>query len=293
MIRAALLLALLPSVAFAESGAILEKIRATGQITVGVREASAPFNFIDDHGQNAGFGWEISQRIVAQIKDTLQLPALEVKTFILNPQTRVALIANRTVDLECSSTTNNEQRQHQVAFSDSYFIVGTRLLTRKDSGINDFDDLRGKRVVVEAGTTSERLLRQLNSAEKMNIDILLSKDTAANFMTVETGRATASMGDDIMFHGNIATASDPSAWKVTGVPRTYEAYGCMMGKGDPEFKAIADKVIAGMQTSGEMRVLYDKYFNSPINVRGGINLALPLSRENTELYRAPSDKPLQ
>ena len=293
MIRAILLLALLPTVALAEPGPILEKIRATGHITIGVREASAPFNFIDDNGQNAGFGWEISQRIVAQIKEALQLPALDVKTFILNPQTRVALIANGTVDLECSSTTNNEQRQHQVAFSDNYFIVGTRLLTRKDSGINDFDDLRGKRVVVEAGTTSERLLRQLNSAEKMNIDILLSRDTAANFMTVETGRAAASMGDDIMFHGNIATANDPAAWKVTGVPRTYEAYGCMLGKGDPGFKGIADKVIAGMQTSGEMRALYDKYFNSPINVRGGVNLALPLSRENTELYRAPSDKPLQ
>lgn len=292
MIRKFLLLALLPSIALADSGA-LEKIRTTGQITVGIREAAAPFNYIDDKGHNAGFGWEISQRIVERVKAVLGLPDLRVNTFILNPQTRVALIANGTVDLECSATTNNEQRRHQVAFSNNYFIVGTRLLTRKDSGIDDFGDLRGKRVVVEAGTTSERLLRQLDSAEKMNIGILLSKDTAANFMTVATGRAVASMGDDVMFYGDIATSGNPEAWKVTGTARSNEAYGCMMGKGDAGLKAIADTVIADMQTSGEMRVLYDKYFNSPISVRGGVNLQLPLSSQNSELYSSPSDKPLQ
>jgi glutamate/aspartate transport system substrate-binding protein len=292
MIRKLLLLALIPTIALADSGA-LEKIRATGQITVGIREAAAPFSYIDDKGDNAGFGWEISQRIVERIKAVLGLPNLRVSTFILNPQTRVALIANGTVDLECSATTNNEQRRHQVAFSNNYFIVGTRLLTRKDSGIDDYTDLRGKRVVVEAGTTSERLLRQLNSAQKMDIGILLSKDTAANFMTLATGRAVASMGDDVMFYGDIATSGNPEAWKVTGTPRSYEAYGCMMSKGDARLKAIADQVVADMQTSGEMHVLYDKYFNSPIKVRGGVNLQLPLSRQNTELYRSPSDTPLQ
>lgn len=286
-------LTLASQLALADTTGTLDKMRATGEITLGTREASTPFNFIDDSGQHAGFGWEISQRIAERAKQKLGLSELKINTLNLTPQTRIALVANQTVDLECSSTTNNLERQKQVAFSNTFFVVGTKLLTKKDSGIKDFSDLKGKTVVVEAGTTSERLLRIYNTEQKMGINILLSKDTISNFTTVETGRAAASMGDDIIFYGNIATAKKPELWTVTGTPQTLEAYGCMMRKDDPEFKALADGVIAEMQKSGEMTALYNKYFNTRINVSGGLEIHAPLSAENTALYQNPNDKALQ
>ncbi len=277
----------------AQTTGTLDKIKATGEITLGTREASTPFNFLDDSGNHAGFGWEISQRIAERAKQALGLPALTIKTLNLTPQTRIPLVANETVDLECSSTTNNLQRQQQVAFSNTFFVVGTRLLTRKDSGIHDFADLKGKTVVVEAGTTSERLLRTLNTEKNLGVSILLSKDTISNFTTVETGRAVASMGDDIIFYGNIALAKKPDLWTVVGTPQSLEAYGCMMRKDDPEFKKLADGVIIEMQKSGEMNKLYDKYFNTRINVSGGMEIPAPLSNENAQLYKNPNDKAFQ
>jgi glutamate/aspartate transport system substrate-binding protein len=283
--KAALLIAaLLPAAAFAESAGTLDKVRATGQITIGTREASTPFNFIDDDGRYSGLGWDISQRVVERLRLTLDQPGLIIRTFPLNPQTRVALVANHTVDLECSSTTNTPERQRQVSFSTDYFIAGTRLLTHKDSDINDISDLRGKKVVVEAGTTAERLLRSLNSKNATGVNILLSKDTISNFAMLETGRADASLGDDIIFFGNIALAKNPTDWKVAGTPQSIEAYGCMMRKGDAKFKAIVDAVIRDMRNSGEMYTLYNKYFSEKIKVRGGMTLNIPLSSENEPLY---------
>lgn len=292
-IIAAIPLLLAAQLVAAQTTGTLDKIKATGAITLGTREASTPFNFIDDSGKQAGFGWEISQRIAERAKQELGLSALEIKTLNLTPQTRIPLVANETVDLECSSTTNNMQRQQQVAFSNTFFVVGTRLLTRKDSGIHDFADLKGKTVVVEAGTTSERLLRTLNTEKNLGVSILLSKDTISNFTTVETGRAVASMGDDIIFYGNIALAKKPDLWTVVGTPQSLEAYGCMMRKDDPEFKKLADGVIAEMQKSGEMNKLYDKYFNTRINVSGGMEIPAPLSSENALLYKNPNDKAFQ
>lgn len=223
-------LCLMSHLSFADNSGTLDKIKATGAITLGTREASTPFNYVDDQGQHAGFGWEISQRIAERAKQQLGLERLQINTLNLTPQTRIPLVANQTVDIECSSTTNNLERQKQVAFSNTFFVVGTRLLTRKDSGVKDFSDLKGKNVVVEAGTTSERLLRTLNTQQNLGINVLLSKDTISNFTTVETGRAVASMGDDIIFYGNIAIAKHPDQWTVTGTPQTLEAYGCMLRK---------------------------------------------------------------
>lgn len=286
-------LLLVAQLTMAQTTGTLDKIKATGAITLGTREASTPFNFIDDSGNHAGFGWEISLRIAKRAQQEAGLADLQINTLNLTPQTRIPLVANQTVDLECSSTTNNTERQKQVSFSNTFFVVGTRLLTRKDSGIHDFADLKGKTVVVEAGTTSERLLRTLNSEKDLGISILLSKDTISNFTTVETGRAVASMGDDIIFYGNIATAKKPDLWTVVGTPQSLEAYGCMMRKDDPAFKKLADSVIAEMQKTGEMHKLYDKYFNTRINVNGGLEIPAPLSTENAHLYQNPNDRAFQ
>lgn len=270
----------------------LDKIRQTGTITLGTRQASVPFNYLDDDQQHAGYSWEIANRVVDAVRKELKLPGLQVKTLTLTPQTRIPLVANQTVDLECSSTTHNLERGRQVSFSNTFFIVGARLLVRKDSGIQDWDDVTNKRVIVSGGTTAERLLRKLNSDKRWDIDILTAKDINENFMMVETGRAVASVQDDIILFSNIARAREPHAWEVVGAPLQREAYACMLRKGDVAFKQLVDDVIADMMTSGEMERLYTKYFQSRIAVKGGININQPLSEDMRELFENPNDRVL-
>jgi glutamate/aspartate transport system substrate-binding protein len=273
----------------ARQASTLDKIRQTGTITLGTREASIPFNYLDDDQEHAGFSWEIANRVVDAVKQELKLPDLAVKMMTVTPQTRIPLVANQTVDLECSSTTHNLEREQQVSFSNTFFIVGARLLVRKDSGIQDWPDVANKRVIVSSGTTAARLLRKLNSDKRWDIDILLAKDINENFMMVETGRAVASVQDDIILYSNIARARDPQAWEVVGAPLQREAYACMLRKGDAEFKRLVDDVIAGMMTSGEMARLYTKYFQTTINVRGGLSIDQPLSEDMRELFKDPND----
>jgi len=270
----------------------LKKIKDTGTITVATRGASIPFNYLDDNNKQAGFAWEISQRVVEQVKKDLKLAKLEVKTLEVTPQTRIPLVANQTVDLECSSTTNNAERQNQVSFSTTFFVVGARLLVRKSSGIKHWSDLVGQNVVVSAGTTAERMLRQLNEKNKWGINIILAKDINENFLTVETGRAVAATQDDIILFSNIARARNPADWEVVGVPQQKEAYGCMLRKGDVTFKKLVDGVITGMMRSGEFASLYEKYFLKPIAVKGNVTVNFPMSPDMQELMRHPNDQPL-
>lgn len=270
----------------------LAKIRDTGVITLATRTASIPFNYLDDNNRQAGYAWEIAQNVVDRVKKDLKLPALKVKTMEVTPQTRIPLVANQTVDLECSSTTNNLERQRQVSFSNTFFVVGSRLLVRKDSGIKHWADLVGKNLVVSAGTTSERLIRQLNEKNGWGINIVLAKDINENFLVVETGRAQAAMQDDIILYSNIARARDPQKWEVVGVAQAQEAYGCMMRKDDPQFKGLVDDVIAKMMKSGEMEKLYTKYFLSKIDVKGGVTVGFPMQQTTRELYANPNDKAL-
>lgn len=270
----------------------LKKIKDTGTITLATRAASIPFNYLDDKNQQAGYAWEIALRVADRVKTELKMDKLEIRRMEVTPQTRIPLVANQTVDLECSSTTNNLERQNQVSFSNSFYVVGARLLVRKNSGIKHWADLIGKNVVVSAGTTSERLLRQLNERNGWGINIVLAKDINENFLTVETGRAVASMQDDVILYSNIARARNPGDWEVVGIPQHREAYGCMLRKGDAAFKKLVDDTIAGMMKSGEMARLHKKYFESTIAVRGGINVNVPMSRDVQELFANPNDRAL-
>lgn len=271
----------------------LAKIRDTGSITLATRSASVPFNYLDDDNKQAGYAWEIAQRVVDRVKAELKMPNLQVKTMEVTPQTRIPLVANQTVDLECSSTTHNTERERQVSFSNTFFVVGSRLLVRKDSGIRYWADLVGKNVVVSAGTTAERLIREANAKNGWGINILLAKDINENFLMVETGRAQASMQDDVILYGNIARARQPYKWQVVGIPMAKEAYACMLRKDDAQFKGLVDDVIARMMKNGDMEKLYRKYFLSKINIKGGINVGMPVPDEMWELFRNPGDKPYQ
>jgi glutamate/aspartate transport system substrate-binding protein len=270
----------------------LDRIKQTGTISLGHRESSIPFSYYDDKQQVVGYSHEFAMKVVDAVKKQLGLPNLNVKLTPVTSQNRIPLVQNGTIDLECGSTTNNLERQQQVAFSNTLFVIGTRLLTKKSSHIKDFPDLKGKNVVTTAGTTSERLIRKMNEEKKLNMNVISAKDHGESFLTLESGRAVAFMMDDALLAGEMAKARKPGDWHIVGTPQSREAYGCMMRKDDPAFKKLVDDVIAKTMTSGEAEKIYKKWFQSPIPPKG-LNMNLPLSDEMKDLFKHPNDKALQ
>lgn len=269
----------------------LKKIKDTGVITLGVRESSIPFNYNLGGVRQVGYSYDINTKIVEAIKDQLKVPNLQVKEIPITSQNRITLLQNGTIDMECGSTTNNLERQKQVAFTNSIFIIGTRIMVKKDGGIKDWADLKGKNVVTTAGTTSERLLRKMNDDQKLGINIISTKDHGQSFLTLESGRAVAFMMDDALLYGERAKAKNPADWIVVGKPQSRESYGCMIRKDDPQFKKLSDTVIAGMMKDGSINTLYTKWFMQPVPPKG-LNLDFPLSEDMKALFKTPNDKAL-
>ena len=270
----------------------LKKIKDAGSISVGHRESSIPFSYYDDKNEVVGYSQDLVMMVVEAVKKKLNMPDLQVKLIPVTSQNRIPLVQNGTIDIESGSTTNNLERQQQVAFSDTMFIIGTRLLVKKDSGIQDFPDLKGKNVVVTAGTTSERLIREMNEKQSMKMNIISAKDHGESFLTLQSGRAAAFMLDDALLAGERAKAKKSADWVIVGTPQSKEAYGMMIRKGDDQFKMLVDETIAKAETSGDAEKLYQKWFQSPIPPKG-LNLELPLSDDMKELFKSPNDKALQ
>ena len=270
----------------------LARIQRDGQVIVGHRESSVPFSYYDNAMNVVGYSQDYSNLIVEAIKEELELPDLDVKLVPVTSQNRIPLLQNGSYDFECGSTTNNLERQKQVAFSNTVFIVGTRLLTGRDSGINDFEDLPGQTVAVTSGTTSEKMLHEMNDADDMKINIISTKDHGDSFRMVESGRAAAFFIDDALLAGERAKAKNPGEWVIVGDPNTYEAYGCMLRKDDARFKELVDNVIAQAQSSGAALASYKKWFQSPIPPNN-MNLDFQMSDIMKALFASPNDKAFQ
>lgn len=273
----------------AEQTDTLKKIKDNGVIVVGHRESSVPFSYYDNEQKVVGYSQDYSNLIVEAIKKELGEPNLQVKLLPITSQNRIPLLQNGTFDFECGSTTNNLERQKQAAFSNTIFIVGTRLLVKKGSPIKDFADLQDKAVVVTSGTTSEVLLNKLNEEKKMNMRIISAKDHGDSFRTLESGRAVAFMMDDALLAGERAKAKKPDQWEIVGTPQSKEAYGCMLRKDDPKFKKLVDDTIATVQTSGEAAKWFEKWFQQPIPPKN-LNMNFELSEAMKALFKAPNDK---
>lgn len=269
----------------------LKKIKESGTVTLGHRDASIPFSYMADaSGVPVGYSHDIQLQIVEALKKDLGLPDLKVKYNLVTSQTRIPLVQNGTVDIECGSTTNNAERQQQVDFSVGIFEIGTRLLAKKDSSYKDFDDLKGKNVVTTAGTTSERLLKSMNADKQMGMNVISAKDHGESFQMLESGRAVAFMMDDALLAGEMAKAKKPTDWAVTGTAQSYEIYGCMVRKGDAPFKKAVDDAIKATFASGQINTIYNKWFQQPIPPKG-LNLQFPMSDELKALIANPSDLP--
>jgi glutamate/aspartate transport system substrate-binding protein len=270
----------------------LKKIKDSGTITLGHRDSSIPFSYLAGKPEPVGYSHDIQLAVVEALKKQLDAPDLKVRYNLVTSQTRIPLVQNGTVDLECGSTTNNVERQQQVGFSVGIFEVGTRLLVKAKDGqpsYKDFEDLKGKNVVTTAGTTSERLLKAMNADKQMDMNVISAKDHGESFNMLESGRAVAFMMDDALLAGEMAKARKPSDWVITGTPQSYEIYGCMVRKGDDAFKKAVDDAIVGYFKSGDVNKSYEKWFQQPIPPKG-LNLQFPMSDELKKLIAEPTDK---
>ncbi len=289
-IAATLATALISAPALAqELTGTLKKIKETGIITLGHRESSIPFSYYDDKQQVVGYSQELMLKVVDAVKAELKLAKLDVKLVPVTSENRITLVQNGAVDLECGSTTNTTERQKQVAFSNTIFVVGNRLMVKANSAIKDFADLAGKNVVTTAGTTSDRLLRQMNESRNMKMKIISAKDHGEAFLTLESGRAAAFVMDEVLLYGELAKAKNTSDWVVVGTPQLYQAYACMMRKDDAAFKKVVDAALAKVMTSGEADKIYARWFLQPIPPKG-LNLNFQMSYALKKLYKSPNDK---
>jgi glutamate/aspartate transport system substrate-binding protein len=270
-----------------EPSGTLKKVKDANLLVIGYRESSVPWSYLDANQKVVGYSHEVALKIYDAIKAELHMPGLQLREIPITAQNRIPLMQNGTIDLECNGTTNTSARRKQVAFSNTIAFTQTQLLTKKKSGIHEFGDISGKNVVVTAGTTSEHYLRKWNDEKKANVSVVSSRDHSQAFLMLQTDRADAFFMDRDVLGSLLAKAPDKADYVITGEPQTKEALACMLRKDDPQFKALVDRVIAKMQTSGEAAKMYDTWFMAPIPP-DGVVLNAPLTDAMRELYAHPN-----
>jgi glutamate/aspartate transport system substrate-binding protein len=266
----------------------LKKIKETGAITLGHRDASTPFSYFDDKQAAIGYALDLCGKIVDAVKADLKMPNLQVKLNPVTSATRIPLMANGTIDLECGSTTNNLERQKQVAFTITHFVTANRFVSKKAANLKDLNDLKGKTVVSTSGTTNIKQITEINGQKNLGITILPAKDHAEAFLMVETGRAAAFFMDDILLYSLVANSKTPAEWTISAEALSIEPYGIMLRKDDPSFKKVVDGAMTAVYKSGEINKIYAKWFLSPVPPKG-INLNVPMSDVFKHVVAKPTD----
>lgn len=285
---AAVISGLVLSHAGARAG-MLDQIRTTGSITIAHRDASVPFSYVDGGKAPVGYAVDICKRIADAVKRDLGLPSLTVKWLSVTSASRVAAIVDGKAAIECGSTTNTAARRKDVDFTISHFIAASRFLVRTDSGIDDLAGLNRKTVVSTLGTTNLPTLRRVDRDQDLHMNILEARDHNEAFAMVEDGKADAFAMDDALLYGLRANSKDPKRYKVIGKPMTIEPYAVMLPKGDAAFKAVVDREMRRLISSGEIYTLYNRWFLQPIPPYG-VNMELPMPSMMRDALRYPSDK---
>jgi len=266
----ALLAAAIPASAQGDSF-VLKRIKERGTINMGHREASVPFAYIKD-GNVQGYSIDLCDKFVEKIKATLKMPNLKVKHVPVTSQTRLALIANGTIDMECGSTTNNLTRQKQVDYLPVTFITGTKLASKKGSGITEIEDMQGKIIALSQGTTNEKAVKRIMKAQGIKIKIVNVKDHPQAWLALTSGRVDAYATDDVLLYGLISKSKNPDQWQVTGRFLSYDPYGLMVPRNDSTYRRIGTVLLADLMRSGEMLEIYNKWFNP-----GPTKINMPIS----------------
>ena len=268
----------------------LKKIKDSGTITIGHRDASIPLSYLDDKGQPIGYAMDLCHRIVDAIKADLKMPKIEVKYQLVTSANRIPLMANGTIDLECGSTTNNAERQQQVWFTMTHFVTANKFVAKKSAKLNKLEDLKGKIVVSTAGTTNIKQLTQLNADKNLNMNIVSANGHPEAFQMVESGRAAAFVMDDILLASLAASSQKPGDYEISAVGLSVEPYGIMVRKDDVAFKKVVDAAMTKIYKSGEGAKIYARWFTKPIPPRN-INLNVPMSAALKKVMANPTDSP--
>jgi glutamate/aspartate transport system substrate-binding protein len=282
-------LGFLAAPAFAqELAGTLKKIKDSGTITLGHRESSVPFSYYDDNQRVIGYAMDLCYKIVDAVKKGLKLDKLEVKLNPVTSATRIPLIANGTVDLECGSTTNNIEREKQVSFTITHFVTANRFVSKKANNLKTVDDLKGKTIVSTSGTTNIKQITEINGQKNLGMNILVAKDHAEAFLMVETDRAAAFVMDDILLFSLVATSKSPADYTINTDALSVEPYGIMLRREDPAFKKLVDGAMTAVYKSGEINAIYEKWFQKPIPPKG-VNLNLPMGASFKKVVANPTD----
>jgi glutamate/aspartate transport system substrate-binding protein len=272
----------------AELTGTLKKIKESGVITLGHRESSVPFSYYDDQQQVVGYAMDLCHRIVDAVKKELKLDKIEVKLNPVTSATRIPLMANGTIDLECGSTTNNLEREKQVSFTITHFVTANRFVSKKSAGLKTVDDLRNKTIVSTSGTTNIKQITEIGAQKNLGLNILAAKDHAEAFLMVETDRAAAFVMDDILLFSLVATSKSPKDYVISPDALSVEPYGIMLRRDDPDFKKVVDGAMVSIYKSGEINQIYEKWFLKPIPPHG-INLNVPMSASFKKVVASPTD----
>lgn len=267
----------------------LKKIKETGAITVGHRESSIPFSYLDDKQQPIGYAMDLCMKIVAAVKTELKMPNLKVSLQPVTSGNRIPQLQAGNIDLECGSTTNSVVRQEQVSFGPTYFVINVTAAVKKTSGVRKLADLNGKTISTTSGTTSVPLLKRYEKTRNVKIKEIYGKDHAESFLLLAQGRSAAFVMDDILLAGQIANSRNPADFTIIPESLRQEPYSMMLRKDDPQFKALVDRTIGAVMKSGEINAIYRKWFLAPIPPKG-ISLNFPMTPAIKEAFAHPNDK---
>jgi glutamate/aspartate transport system substrate-binding protein len=260
----------------------LKKIKDAGSVTLGYRESSFPFSYLNAAKRPIGYSIDLCLEIVEEVKDALGVEDLDVKYVAVNPENRIDMVASGKVDLECGSTTNNLERQKRVAFSPVIFVSGTKLLVRRPVAIRSYLDLKGKTVAVTAGTTNQSAMKALSDKQKLGMRFVVAKDHAQAFTLLEKGRADAFATDDVLLYGLVAKSGRSREFQVIGEFLSYDPYGIMFRRDDPDFAEVVKDAFERLAASRELEQTYNKWFR--LKLPSGERLNLPMSQQLREIF---------
>jgi ABC-type amino acid transport substrate-binding protein len=267
-----------------ELNGTLKKVHDSGTVVIGYRESSIPFSYLNARREPIGYSIDLGRAIVDAISNELNGQALQIKFVPVTSESRMRAVKNGEVDLECGSTTNNTERQKEVAFSPVMFVAGTKLLVKRGSPIQSFRDLNGRSVVVTAGTTNEEAMRRLSEKFGININLVVAKDHEESYEQLASGKVDAFAGDDILLYGFIAERRSGNDFVVIGDFLSYDPYGIMYRRDDPELADLVNRVFREMAASRDLEYTYDRWFLKKLP--SGETLNLPMSAQLDEIFRA-------
>jgi glutamate/aspartate transport system substrate-binding protein len=273
----------IPAARAQELTGTLKKIKDSKTVTLGYRESSIPFSYVNKVGEPIGYSIDLCNAVVDEVSKELEGVEIAVKYKKVTAETRIPAVQSGEVDLECGSTTANFERKKKVAFSPIFFVAGTKLLVPRSSGISSYLDLRDKAVVVTAGTTNEAAVRAISDKQHLGIKFLVGTDHTESFAMLKEGKADAFATDDVLLYGLVATARSGDQYQVVGEYLSYDPYGLMYRKDDPDFAAIVDRTFSRLAQSRELVQLYNKWFQQRLPT--GETLDLPMSPQLDEIFR--------